>query len=108
MAKNILIIDDDSYSASVLKEIFEYLHYEVYVAGNAKEGIVSYRRLNSDIVIADICMQDKSVLETIREIKKEFPEAKIIAMADIDKGEGAFFDVARTFGAIGSIRKPFN
>ena len=107
LAKSILIIDDDISLRSVLKEIFEYLNYEVYVACNGKEGIESYRRITTDVVLADIYMPGKDGLETIREIKKEFPEAKIIAMSGFYQANVDFFQVARDLGAIDCIRKPF-
>src|SRR5271169_2139944 len=108
LTKSILIIDDDASSRSALKEIFEYLNYEVYAAANGKEGIESYRRINTDIIITDIFMPVKDGLETIREIKKEFPEAKIIAMSDIHRGNMDFFQLAKYLGAIDYIKKPFS
>ena len=107
LRKSVLIIDDEISSRNVLKEIFEYMNYEVYTACNGKEGIESYRRITTDIVITDIYMPEKDGLQTIREIKKEFPEAKIIAMSGITQGNMDFFQVARYFGAIDCIRKPF-
>ena len=108
MGKSILIIDDDRSSRNTLKEIFEYLNYKVYSACNGKEGVESYRRMTTDIVITDIYMPVKDGLETICAIKKEFPEAKIIAMSDIDyKGNTDFFQVARYLGAIDCLVKPF-
>ncbi len=103
LAKSILIIDDDLSVRSALQEIFDNLNYKVYAAGNGKEGIESYRRINTDIVLTDIFMPDKDGLETIREIKKEFPEAKVIVMS----GCMDFFQVAKLFGALDCIRKPF-
>ncbi len=107
MAKSILIIDDDVSLRNILKEIFEYLNYEVYVAGNSKEGVESYRRKITNIVLADIYMPGKDGLETIREIKKEFPEARIIAMSGFYQGNVDFFQLARDLGALDCIRKPF-
>jgi len=107
LRKSILIIDDDISSRSALKETFEYLDYEVSSACNGKEGVESYRRRTTDIVITNIYMPVKDGLETICAIRKEFPEAKIIAMSDINRGNGNFFQVARYLGAIGCIWKPF-
>ena len=107
LAKSILIIDDDGSLRSLLKDVFEYANYEVYLACNGKEGVESYRRINTDILLTDMYMPEKNGLETIREIKKEFPEAKIIAMSGGYKGGEDFLHIARTLGAIDSIRKPF-
>ena len=107
MAKSILIIDDDAALRNSIQEIFQYLNYKVYTASNGKEGIESYRRIATDIVITDIYMPEKDGLELIREIKKEFPEAKIIAMSGITQGDMDFFQVAKYLGAVDCIRKPF-
>ncbi|MGD0283855.1 MAG: response regulator [Dissulfurispiraceae bacterium] len=107
MAKSILIIDDDLSLRNDLKEIFECKDYEVYTAGDGKEGIECYRRITTDIVLTDIFMPDKDGLETIHEIKKEFPEAKIIAMSEIHLGNTDFLKIARYMGAKDCIRKPF-
>jgi len=108
LAKSILIIDDDVSLRSLLKDIFEYANYEVYLACNGKEGVESYRRITTDIVLTDMYMPEKDGLETIREIKKEFPQAKIIAMSGGYKGGEDLLHSARNLGAIDSIRKPFN
>ena len=108
LAKSILIIDDDGDFRNSLKYIFEYLNYKVYAACNGEEGIQSYRRITTDIVLTDIYMPEKDGLETILAIKKEFPEAKIIAMSGFYNDNVDFFQVARYLGAIDCIRKPFD
>ncbi|MGD0283335.1 MAG: response regulator [Dissulfurispiraceae bacterium] len=107
MGKSILIIDDDRDFRNSLKHVLECNDYKVYEAGNGKEGIESYRRINTDLVITDIYMPEKDGLETIKELRKEFPEARIIAISGGYKDSGNFLHIARTFGAIDCIRKPF-
>ncbi|MGD0283679.1 MAG: response regulator [Dissulfurispiraceae bacterium] len=107
MEKSILIIDDDSDVRNTLKHVLECHDYKVYEASNGKEGIESYRRINTDIVLTDIFMPEQDGLEAIREIKREFPEAKIIAMSGIDKGKWDFLKIAGYLGATDCIRKPF-
>jgi YesN/AraC family two-component response regulator len=107
LAKSILIIDDDTDYRNAIKHVFECHDYKVYEASNGKEGIESYRRIAADIILADIFMPEKDGLETIREFKREFPEAKIIAMSGIYSKTGYFLKVAGYLGAILCIRKPF-
>ena len=108
MGKSILIIDDDRDFRTALKLVFECHDYRTHEACNGKEGIESYRRTPTDIVLTDIYMPGKDGLETIRELKKEFPETKIIAMSGGNKGNGDFIQVARHLGAIHCIKKPFD
>lgn len=107
LATSILIIDDDSDFRKSLREVFESHDFKVYEASNGRKGLESYRRINTDVVLTDIYMPEMDGLETILKVKKEFPEAKIIAMSGIDEVNADFFQVARYLGAIDCIRKPF-
>ena len=105
---SILIIDDDNDFRKSLRHVFECEDYRVYEARNGKEGMETYRLINTDIIITDIFMPDKDGLEIIQEIKKEFPEALIIAMSGFGKGGEDYLKIARYLGASDSIRKPFD
>jgi len=83
------------------------MNYEVYVACNGKRDQAPHCRTAPDIIVTDIYMPGKDDLETIREIRKEFPEVKIIVMSGIYKGKCDFFQVFRYLGAIACLRKPF-
>ncbi|MGD0282030.1 MAG: response regulator [Dissulfurispiraceae bacterium] len=107
MAKSIFIIDDNISLRNALREIFEDMNYEVYLACDGNENMDSFRRITTDIVVTDMDMPEKDDLETMREIKKKFPEAKVIVMSGIYKGNGDFFQVARFLGAIACMRKTF-
>lgn len=82
--KSILIIDDNDDLRIVLKEIFEDLSYEVREASNGMDGLSSFRKNPTDIVITDIFMPEKDGMETIRDLQKEFPGTKIIAMTGVN------------------------
>jgi len=107
LANSILIIDDEKDFRTSLRHVFECHDYKVYEACNGKEGVEVYRRITVDVVITDILMPEKDGLETIREIKKEFPNAKIIAMSGVVKSGLDLLSIAREFGATHCIRKPF-
>ena len=47
----------------------------------AGEGIVRYRSAPTDLVITDIVIPEQEGLQTIRELRHEFPEVKIIAVS---------------------------
>ena len=95
----ILIIDDEAPIRSMLKDILEDEGYEVVEAENGEVGISQYRNDPTDVVITDIVMPDKEGIATIRELKKEFPDIKIIAMSGGGRG-GAddYLLMAEAFG----------
>ena len=77
----ILIIDDDDQIRRVLRKTLERDGYDVADAPNGKEGIRLYRENPADLVITDIIMPEKEGIETIRELRRDFPEVKIIAIS---------------------------
>ncbi len=107
LAKSVFIIDGSISLRNALREIFEDMKYEVHVACDGKEDMDSCRGITADIVVTDMDMPEKDDLETMREIKKKFPEAKVIVMSGIYKGNGDFFQIARYRGAIACMRKTF-
>ncbi len=60
------------------------------------------------MVITDIFMPEKEGIETIRDLKRQFPQVKIIAMSGGGrKGNFDFLEMAETLGADRSFSKPF-
>ena len=106
--RQILIIDDDLQIRTLLKKIFEKEGFQVIEAQDGNEGIRQFREKGADLVITDLVMPEKEGIETIIELKREFPDVKIIAIS----GGGlnlpdAYLDVARFLGAIHTFSKPF-
>jgi CheY-like chemotaxis protein len=101
----ILVIDDNDEFRVVLKEFLEREGYEVYEASNGCEGIEVFRKEKPELVITDIVMPCKEGLETMIELKKEFPNVKVIAMSgggfedpnDYLEGAKLLGGAARTF-----------
>jgi CheY-like chemotaxis protein len=103
----ILLIDDEEAFRSVLKQVLLNAGYEVMEASNGAEGIKSFYERPADMIITDIIMPEKEGIETIIELKKAYPDVKLIAMSgggwygtDID------FDMAKKLGAR-TLDKPF-
>ena len=78
---NILIIDDDKRSRTVLRMILEDEGHEVEDAPDGEKGISIYKERGADVVITDILMPVKEGLETIMELKQISPSLKIIAIS---------------------------
>ncbi len=104
----ILVIDDEEAILDVLKICFSREGYEVEVALDGDEGMAIHRTTPVDIVLTDILMPHKEGFETIRELRTEFPDLKIIAMSGGGLNEsGTYLDLARSFGADKTFTKPF-
>jgi len=77
----ILIIDDEPQLLDMLGQTFEREGYDIVKASNGKEGIKLYRENPVDLIITDIIMPEKEGIETIFELRKDFPDLKIIAIS---------------------------
>lgn len=106
--KSILVIDDNIYVRSLLREMLELANYDVTEAPNGEVGARLFRQAPVDLVITDIFMPEKEGLETIRELRRDFPEVKIIAISGGgSRGDLAFLPTAKKLGAHYTFAKPF-
>lgn len=106
--RRILIIDDDKFVRTSIRAVLEGAEYEVAEAGDADAGIDLQHRTPFDVVIVDLVMPNKEGLETIRELKRDYPNLPIVAIS----GGGSivrknFVQAAELFGATATLEKPF-
>ena len=76
-----LIIDDEEDIRDVLTDVLNRAGFEVDVASTGDEGIDKNRSKPVDVIVTDIIMPGKDGVAAIREIRKEFPDAKVIAIS---------------------------
>ena len=104
----ILIIDDEAMIRNLLTQMFEREGHEAVAASSGKSGLKIQREHPADLIITDIIMPEKEGLETIMELRRDFPDVKIIAMSGGGKIKSeSYLQMAKTLGAIKSIAKPF-
>jgi DNA-binding response OmpR family regulator len=109
MSKRILIIDDDLAVRDTLITILADHGYEVITAVNGEQGLAVFRRERPDLLVTDIVMPVKEGLQTIREIREEWPDMKIIAISGGSRTERHdFLEIARQLGAWDVVVKPFD
>ena len=107
MKKRVLIIDDEQPQLSAMQRDLRELsgELEVHTSTKSIHTLKLIKELNIDLLITDIVMPEKEGLEIIREVIKEFPVVKIIAMT----GKGVNYLVhAEYFGSVYSLSKPFS
>jgi DNA-binding response OmpR family regulator len=105
---SILIIEDDQRLRLALKENLTYRGYDVSDACNGLEGISKFISNRPDIIVMDIIMPEKEGIETIRELKRDYPSVKIIAISGGGTlGPEHYLKVALAMGADMTIKKPF-
>jgi DNA-binding response OmpR family regulator len=104
----ILIIDDEDPIRDLLRAILERAGYYVLEAPNGAVGLQVYRAKAVDLVITDIRMPVKDGLETIQELKQDFPDAKVIAMSGLHTEPHSLLTCAQKLGAVQTLPKPFD
>lgn len=103
----ILIIDDDAMILDLLCEIFASEGYQTAGAANGKEGLKMYQEHPADLIITDMIMPEMEGLETIMAIRKDNPEAKIIAISGGGRNSpDDYLVLAKNFGAKATFSKP--
>ena len=104
----VLVIEDNEDFRKLTLAWFRKYGIEVEGAANGAQGLALQRARPADVIITDIFMPEMEGIEMIVELRREFPEAKIIAMSghypvrDFD-----VFTVAREVGAAKTFNKPF-
>src|SRR5437868_225744 len=105
---SILLVDDDEQFRTMLSEVLTRAGYEVQTACDGNEASRMYRRQPADLVITDLIMPEKEGLEMIMELRRNYPEARIIAMSGGGRnGTVNYLEAARAFGAQQVLNKPF-
>jgi DNA-binding response OmpR family regulator len=105
----ILVIDDDYLMRYTMARILRGHGYEVVTAADGERGMTVFRGAAPDLVITDIIMPQQEGIETIRLMRRERPDAKIIAMSGgMQIGNLDVLEIARQLGADDVMHKPFD
>lgn len=103
----ILIVDDAKFMRLTLSNILVKANHEVVgEAENGIEAVKIFEKEVPDLVTMDITMPEKNGIEALKEIKGNFPDAKIIMCSAM--GQQKMVVEAIEAGAKDFIIKPFD
>lgn len=100
----ILIVDDDAGVRQVLKSMLVVAGYTVALANNGREAMERLGRERFDLIITDLVMPEQEGIETIKLLRRDYPEVKIIAISGAFGGD--YLRIAGFLGAHRTIAKP--
>ena len=104
----VLVIDDDEDFRDLVLRWFRSCGIEAAGAANGAQGLALQRARPAAVIVTDIFMPEMEGIETINDLRREFPEARIIAMSGRDpRMKFDVFGVAREVGAARTFKKPF-
>ena len=107
MPSNVLVIDDNELTRSLLLLILRGAKYNVVgSAENVARGLAMAKSLRPDIILLDNHMPDGDGVDCIKTLRRELPKS-IILMITTNSDQGVI-DKAMANGANGFVIKPFN
>ena len=105
-----LVVDDDAQVCELAAEILRRAGYTVFLAVDGTDGIAQARALRPAIVVTDIFMPQQDGIEVLRQVKKEMPGTRVVALSGgspllprLD-----ILAVATKLGADAVLAKPFS
>jgi len=106
---NILIVDDEPCIRTLLRRFLEMEGHTVSEATDGDEALKAYRADPADLVLMDIVMPGKEGIETIMQMCREFPQAKIVAISGggLNRPQN-YLQIAEQLGAKRTLTKPFS
>ena len=102
---SMLVVDDDSGSSGLLREVFVQEGYEVVVASSGAEALRLAAERPFDIVLSDVQMPDIDGIEVLRRLRSIAPDLSVILVTAYGTIETAIRALHE--GAIDYVRKPF-
>lgn len=103
--RTILVVDDEPAVRILLHEILTEEGYRVLVAPDGRKACeILSNCADLDLVITDLIMPNQEGIETIRAMRQQAPQLRIIAMSGAFGGK--FLRMARGLGADATLTKP--
>jgi len=103
----ILVVDDSSTMRSIVRKILIASRFRLDVA-EAEEGIEALRLIASgrfELVFLDYNMPGLTGVETLSEIKRQYPKVHVVIMTSTT--DEVVAERAREIGAMAFLKKPF-
>ena len=102
----ILVIDDERSIRNSMKDILQYEGYEVVLAENGMEGLVSVKSEKPDVVFCDIKMPKMEGIEVLERIKEFSADTPVIMISGHGTTDTAIEAIRK--GAYDFIEKPLD
>lgn len=106
--QTVLVIEDDEVILSALISALDTEGYDAIGARNGVEALIQLDLRPIQVVITDIFMPEMDGIETILNLRKMFPNTKIIAISGGGSSQAIdYLPVSQRFGASRTLKKPF-
>jgi CheY-like chemotaxis protein len=107
--RSILVVDDDAQLLEMTLRLLQAEGYLVFGAADGRKASQMLARQPFDVVLTDLLMPDRDGLELIGELRRRYPETRIVAMTGGGRiARDRYIDMAKGIGAHELLRKPFD
>ncbi len=104
---NILLIEDQAFTATIMETVLKSAGHFVTVAKDGEKGLEIFETNRPEVVITDIVLPKMDGLAVIRAIQANAPGFPVIAVSGGgNTGMYSYLDKARELGALDVFRKP--
>jgi CheY-like chemotaxis protein len=103
-AATILVVEDDEGVRHFIRSVLTGARYAVMEAANGRRAIEIVAGGLIDLVITDLVMPEQEGIETIRQMNRDYPSLKIIAISGALGGD--MLDRVARLGAHATLPKP--
>ena len=105
----ILVVDDEPLICEMLDVFLSRAGHDVCTASNGEEATKVVKKTEIDLVITDIVMPERDGIETIIQLRKDYPDLSIIAISGGPRvGNCDFLAMAGKLGACETLHKPLD
>jgi two-component system chemotaxis response regulator CheY len=103
----LLVVDDAAIMRKRIAGIAREAGWEIVAeATNGLEGLALYRQHEPDLVTLDIVMPELDGVETLRQLRTEAPESRVVMVSAVD--QRAKLRECIALGALDFVVKPFD
>jgi CheY-like chemotaxis protein len=107
LPSRVLVVDDSAIQRRIVRKLLTGIRFPLEIV-EAEEGIAALKQLADgrfDFVFLDYNMPGLNGVETLSEIKRQYPRVQVVLMTSTD--DDAVAKRARAAGAAAFLRKPF-
>jgi CheY-like chemotaxis protein len=100
----VLVVDDDQHFRMLARTMLEPAGFEVIESEDVPQCLMQLRQQAVDAVILDMVMPGEDGIEGVRQLKRLFPEIRIVAVSGADQSD-LYLSVSAHLGADASLDK---
>lgn len=103
----ILVIDDEQQARTLFHNLLVRAGHETVTVPDGEDGLHLMERQPFEVVVTDLVMPGKEGIETIMDLRAQYPEVKIIAISGGGRiGPDNYLEAAAGLGADRTFAKP--